>query len=113
MSDTPVSDMAARKIGACAARWKDGSLAALEFANQADDLLNPVRDLERENAALRADKERLDWCDCNDMEITKYKSHGNEPAYVEVGFYKKYDLLDLYIGIDCRDAIDAARKARP
>ena len=52
MSDTPVSDMAARKIGACAARWKDGSLAALEFANEADALLNPLRELERENAAL-------------------------------------------------------------
>ena len=53
MSDTPVSDMAARKIGACAARWKDGSLAALEFANEADALLNPLRELERENVALK------------------------------------------------------------
>lgn len=53
MSDTPVSDMAARKVGACAARWKDGSLGALEFANQADALLDPLRQLERENAVLR------------------------------------------------------------
>jgi len=76
-------------------------------------LQKQVRKLKRENAALRADKERLDWCDRNDAELTKYKQYDEQPGYVEITFFKNDELLKLYEGTDCRAAIDAARKEEP
>jgi len=76
-------------------------------------LQKQVRKLKRENAALRADKERLDWCDRNDAELTKYKQYDEQPGYVEITFFKNDELLKLYKGTDCRAAIDAARKEEP
>jgi len=78
-----------------------------------DKAARRIRDLERENAALRADKERLDWCDRNDAELTKYKQYDEQPGYVEITFFKNDELLKLYEGTDCRAAIDAARKEEP
>lgn len=76
-------------------------------------LRQQVRKLKRENAALRADKQRLDWWDRNDAELTKYPDYYQEPGYVEIAVLKNYEPLKLYSGVDCRDAIDAARKERP
>ena len=76
-------------------------------------LQKQVRKLKRENAALRADKERLDWCDRNDAELTNYKQYDEQPGYVEITFFKNDELLKLYEGTDCRAAIDAARKEEP
>ena len=61
--------------------------AQLEYdSTTIDDVQNFARKLERENAALKADKERLDW-----LETSSYWPH---PP----------------IGEDIRAAIDAARK---
>lgn len=76
-------------------------------------LQKQVRKLKRENAELRADKERLDWCDRNDAELTKHKQYDEQPGYVEITFFKNDELLKLYEGTDCRAAIDAARKEQP
>jgi hypothetical protein len=61
MSDTLKTSMAARKIGAAAARWKNDTITAIAFADALDRFADTVAELERENVALRADKERLDW----------------------------------------------------
>jgi len=55
------------------------------------------RELERENAALRADKERLD------SGRILLRCHDSFQGWQSVEF----------IGQDLRDAIDAARKAQP
>jgi hypothetical protein len=93
MSDTLKTDMAARKIGAAAARWKNDTITATAFADALDRFADTVAELERENAALRADKERLDWL---------------QSATVRVG-----DVLTHFLDsedVDLRAAIDAARK---
>ncbi|NBW08455.1 MAG: hypothetical protein EBR82_10540 [Caulobacteraceae bacterium] len=54
MSDTPKTDMAARRIGAAAARWQSGEINAVAFADAVDRFADAVAELERENAALRA-----------------------------------------------------------
>jgi predicted nuclease with TOPRIM domain len=45
--------MAARRIGAAAARWKSGEINAVAFADAVDRFADAVAELERENAALR------------------------------------------------------------
>ena len=124
MNDTPKTHMAARRIGAAAARWKSGEINAVAFADAVDRFADAVAELERENtalreqlnhtvttkyhdqivqesvslrvketaelgrenAALRADKQRLDW-----LQNSPYWPH---PP----------------LGEDVRAAIDAARK---
>lgn len=53
MSDTPKTDMAARRIGAAAARWQSGEINAVSFADAVDRFADAVAELERENATLR------------------------------------------------------------
>jgi hypothetical protein len=54
VSDTLKIDMAAYKIGAAAARWKNGAITAIAFADALDRFADTVAELERENAALRS-----------------------------------------------------------
>jgi hypothetical protein len=98
MSDTLKTDMAARKIGAAAARWKNDTITAIAFADALDRFADTVAELERENVALRADKERLDWLALSpDKRLLTV--HG---LWVNDG-----DVADM------RAAIDAARKVQP
>jgi hypothetical protein len=89
VSDTPITDAAYDAVRA--------------FTNeeQAVDALIELREtsrkLERENAALRADKERLD------SGRILLRCHDSFQGWQSVEF----------IGQDLRDAIDAARKAQP
>jgi len=62
-------------------------------------------ELERENAALRADKERLDWME-----------HGGVIAYPKEGGFAAWirpDLDTVKYSETLRAAIDAARKEQP
>jgi len=75
-----------------------GLLAAIKTAS---NLEKRVAELERENAALRADKERLDWLERNgpwDQWVTLYD---NEEDVMHVPLTLKKPI---------RAAIDAARK---
>jgi hypothetical protein len=71
-----------------------------------------ARELERENAALRADKERLDWLD-------RVNENTNERNGTNYGW--RYDINHNRAALtDCnlpalsiRAAIDAARKEKP
>ncbi len=94
MSDTPKTQMAARRIGAAAARWKSGEINAVAFADAVDRFADAVAELERENAALRADKERLDWLAVSDEWF-------DVPA------------TESFTPQTFRAAIDAARKEQP
>jgi hypothetical protein len=86
MSDTPITDAEAYDYET-GRRWLDGVVSA-----------HIVRKLERENAALRADKERLDWLSlCPDKRISAVHD-----LWVNDG-----DIADM------RAAIDAARKEQP
>jgi hypothetical protein len=86
MSDTPITDAEAYDYET-GRRWLDGVVSA-----------HIVRKLERENAALRADKERLDWLAlCPDKRISAVHD-----LWVNDG-----DIADM------RAAIDAARKEKP
>ena len=82
MSDTPITDAEAYDYET-GRRWVDGVVSA-----------HIVRKLERENAALRADKERLDWL------LT--------PMGSTVCYGHLRDNFTL-----TRAAIDAARKEQP
>ena len=54
MNDTPKTHIAARRIGAAAARWKSGEINAVAFADAVDRFADAVAELERENATLRS-----------------------------------------------------------
>jgi hypothetical protein len=73
------------------AAFRDGLLAELKSHR------NEVRQLERENAALRADKERLDWL---------------QSATVRVDDILTY-FMNSQLDLDLRAVIDAARKEQP
>lgn len=73
MSDTPKTDAAKIACG---------------FQAVSELFLEHARQLERENAALRADKERMDWCDKNLSGLT-------------------------LLGKSMREYVDAARKEQP
>jgi len=83
MSDTPRTD--------------DAVMFAVSHGMRLAPLADFCRELERENAALRADKERLD------SGRILLRCHDSFQGWQSVEF----------IGQDLRDAIDAARKAQP
>lgn len=86
MSDTPRTDKAAYWLELC-------EVVAVEF----------FRELERENAALREDKERLDWLEANSGSIYRrtqpYRACIADETSIRLGHF--------------RAAIDAARKEQP
>ena len=85
MSDTPRTESAKSEHDFL----KSSDLVKAEFARQ----------LERENAALREDKERLDWLgkQCCCIEIDNWFINNKNPYYI----------------LPTRAAIDAARKEQP
>ena len=62
---------------------------------QPDEAAHQIRQLERENAALREDKERLDWLE---------EGHA-WPEYIDAEWHSKGQVF-----LSFRAAIDAARK---
>jgi hypothetical protein len=91
--DTPRTDAAEyehheTQAGARMRKCKDGGWVKSDFA----------RELERENAALRADKERVDWLE---LDLSW-------PIYNDGEWHNQHGAFPTM-----RDAIDAARKATP
>lgn len=68
-----------------------------------------ITELERENAALREDKERLDWLDESGAEVQKY---GNSKDG-SVLFFVDLDWSTVFAADTLRAAIDAAKEAKP
>lgn len=60
MSDTPTTNTVAKAIGRLAAEYRGGDRDALSFANAADAAMDPLRQLERENAKLREELVKLE-----------------------------------------------------
>ena len=69
------------------------------------ELFQKVQQLERENAALREDKERLDWLDESGAEV--YKCGNSEDG--SVLFFVDTDPSTVFSADTLRAAIDAAR----
>jgi len=102
MSDTPRTDAAAIRC-ACSTY-----VVPSEFA----------RELERENAALRADKDRLDWLESRLNSSYVELCHYGNGSQLDGDAARAYDRTKPYYvdgqfgrsGASLRDAIDAARK---
>jgi hypothetical protein len=84
--------------------WEDAVLGALDHRSDEQHctcvppLVGKVKQLQRENAALRADKERLDWL----AQLPDKRLSRVHDLWVNDG-----DIADM------RAAIDAARKEQP
>ena len=76
-------------------------------------LLGKVERLERENAALRQDKERLEWLDEHDAEVQKYENSEDGSTRYEVWFFMGTDPSPVFSAPTLRAAIDAAKEGQP
>ena len=96
MNDTPITDAEAYDYET-GMRWLDGVVSA-----------HIVRKLERENAALRADKERLDWLEsaAKDLICTR------DDRGITIGVASNFQNYATNAAT-LRAAIDAARNERP
>lgn len=92
MSKTPKSDALDAKFECVDYMWRD----------KFDDAIKLSRELERENAALLADKERLDW-----LGSVKCAYYHEGPCCWRINEDQTTD------GETIREAIDAARKEQP
>jgi hypothetical protein len=104
MSDTPRTDAKAQFFGFNPDEGEE--FVHVDFA----------RELERENATLRADKERLDWLERTSAEISKFDESEDGPEHWECWpsiIMKDRPLLVAANGKTVRAAIDAARKEQP
>jgi hypothetical protein len=76
---------------------------------------HPVRALDlmlklhRENAALREDRERLNWMDEYDAEVQKYENPEDGSKRYEIWFFVDTDPSPVFSASTLRAAIDAAR----
>lgn len=94
MSDTPRTDAAVRDVDvAFVGHWG--------LSSEPQEFVSPefTRELERENAALRADKERLDWLEASGEPET----YEDDPHALVWYVFGETDQRSI------RDAIDAAR----
>ena len=120
MSDTPKIDMAARRIGAAAARWQSGEINAVAFADAVDRFADAVAELERENAALRAaldaqmkyqrdlraDRDRLDW-------LTSFHGSGWLRLYLDMNDTLTRNEIDRRLFTEAPDAYWRNKQKQP
>ena len=112
MSDTPITDDVDRMVQLLIANYKTGWINGSECGTRIESEINKLRQLERENAALRADKERLDVLEHNLAHV----STAINPQMDGTRFVGQCQIDGLYrrfTGRSLRDFADSVRKEQP